>query len=165
MTESQDYCDALRESFFEDGGSPRGIWVIDFLPRRVPREAGDRYFAAEDFLRSPPRTRMRRLYERYASLVLRLSCYYRILASTEAEGGWTEPDPESLLRLIETCPDRPDPDSPAGCVTLLFPDERGLLTADGEDLYMTLYNPPEEMLETVKALAAAEGVFVRRGAE
>ena len=38
-------------------------------------------------------------------------------------------------------------------------------TADGGDLWMSLYNPPPDMLETVRQLALSEGLFVRRAAE
>ena len=44
---------------------------------------------------------------------------------------------------------------------VLFPAEDALFTLDGDDLYMTLYNPGGELLDTATQLAAAEGLFVR----
>ena len=57
-----------------------------------------------------------------------------------------------------------DRDKDPGRLLLLFPGENALLTADGGDLCMALYNPSPEMLETVTSLAGAEGLFVREAA-
>ena len=35
-----------------------------------------------------------------------------------------------------------------------------MVTFSGDDHYMTLYNPDAEMLDLVRQLAAAEGLFV-----
>jgi len=134
-------------------------YVIDFLPRQVPAEGGGRYLAVERTFRTRPR--LDGLYERFARVVLCLLCYYDIAASRLPEDEWIpEPSPETLSGLVTGCAEEN-----GRYLTLLFPAEDVLLTLDGGDLYMTLYNPPAEFLETVAALASAEGLFVRRGAE
>ena len=68
--------------------------------------------------------------------------------------------PDALAELVTGCA------AEGGrYLTLLFPAEDVLVTLDGGDLYMTVYNPGEEFLKTVSALASAEGLFVRKGAE
>ena len=37
-----------------------------------------------------------------------------------------------------------------------------LITVSGDDTYMTVYNPTEEMLELIGSLAGSEGLFVWR---
>ena len=132
--------------------------VIDFLPRRVPREAGRYYFPVEEYLAAPER--IGALYRRFARVVLCLSCYDGIAADRspgagEEDSDWiVQPAPETLVSLVEGCAD-------GGYLTLLFPDGDALLTLDGGDLYLTAYNLRGEFLDTVRQLAAAEGLFLR----
>ena len=147
--------DGQREALYE-----KPCFVIDFLPRQVPAESGERYFAAERYLRERPR--LDGLYARFARLVLCLSCYYPVAANRLPEEDWIpDPDPETLEELVTGCADGELP----RYLTLLFPREDALLTLDGGDLYMTLYNPSAEFLGTVSALAAAEGLFLRKAAD
>lgn len=133
--------------------------VIDFLPRQVPAEGGGRYFDVERYFTARPR--LDGLYERFARIVLCLLCYCDIAANRLPEDEWIpEPSPEALAELVTGCADEN-----GRYLTLLFPAEDVLLTLDGGDLYMTLYNPAAEFLGTVTALASAEGLFVRKGAE
>ena len=37
-----------------------------------------------------------------------------------------------------------------------------LITVSGDDTYMTVYNPTEEMLELMGSLAGSEGLFLWR---
>jgi len=144
--------DEQRERLF-DGP----CWVVDFLPRQVPPEAGKRFFPVERYLMEPPR--LEGLYRRFARLALKLSCYYGLLAERLPSAGWVnDPAPEELEDMIRFCAVG---DGPRG-VFLLFPAENAMLTLDGGDLYMTLYGPGDEFLETVRALGLSEGLFVRR---
>ena len=43
---------------------------------------------------------------------------------------------------------------------LLLPDEDALITADPDDICMTLYNASDDLLALVRQLAASEGLFV-----
>lgn len=147
--------DEQREALFD---AP--CWVIDFLPRQVSREMGRRYFSAERYYLEHPR--IDGLFRRFSELVLKLSLYYDCLVNRHPEDSWAEaPDPRELALMIEACA----AGEGKGTICLLFPSENALLTADGGDLWMSLYNPPPDMLETVRQLAASEGLFVRRAAE
>lgn len=143
--------------------------VIDFLPRQVPASAGGNYFAVERYLSGRPR--LDALYQKFAHLVLCLTCYVTAAADLAspyspeydetAGGNWVDdPAPEELTAMIEACAGDPPP-----TFSLLFPGEDALLTLNGGDLYMTLYHPSADLLDLVRPLAAAEGLFVREGAE
>ena len=146
--------DERREALY---GAP--CYVIDFLPRQVPAEGGGQYFAVERYFRARPR--LDGLYKRFARLLLCLRCYYDAAACRLPEEVWIpDPAPDALAELVTGCAAKG-----GRYLTLLFPAEDVLLTLDGGDLYMTVYNPGEEFLKTVSALASAEGLFVRKGAE
>ena len=131
-------------------------WVVDFLPRQVPPESGGHYFAVERYLMAHPQ--IDELYGRFARLLVKLSCYYDMAVYDPRQDIWCdEITPEELVGWVEAC---------AGSgrdryLHVLFPAEDALFTLDGDDLYMTLYNPGGELLDTATQLAAAEGLFVR----
>ena len=133
-------------------------YVIDFLPRQVPADSKGNYFDAARYLTEHPR--LNGLYRRFARLVLCLNCYYPIAANLHPEEEWSgDLPPEELTALVEAC----SGDGPA-YVSLLLPGEDALLTLDGGDLYMTVFHPSEDLLDLIRQLAAAEGLFVRKGA-
>ena len=143
--------DESRERLFE---AP--CRVIDFLPRQVPAECGGKYFAVERYLRAHPQ--IDELYSRFAWLLVKLSCYYDLAAYDPQADAWEDnPPPEEMVRRIlaccETGPDR--------YFHIYFPTEDTLLTLEGDDLYMTLYQAKGVMLETVARLTTAEGLFLR----
>ena len=129
-------------------------YVIDFLPRQVPADSTGQYFAVERFTRENPQ--ISGLPHRFADLMLRLNCYFD-LAVGDGEHWSFNPAPEELYRRIAGCP-------ATAFANMLIPGQDSLITFNGDDLYMTLYHPSEELLQTVKQLAAALGLFVRIGA-
>ena len=140
--------DVLTEALLE-----KEYWIVDIFPRQVSAERGSAYFAAERFFLERPR--LKALYDKFASLLVELSCYYALdLCVDEA---WTEaPAPQKLYEQIVGCVD-------GGWCNVLLPEEKALITFRGGDLYMTLYHPSQELTETIRQLAAAEGLFVRPG--
>ena len=121
-------------------------WVIDFLPRQVPAKGGGQFFAVEeDYLRSP----MRR---GFAEILLKLNCYYDFeVCEPETEKWQKNPPPEALFSWIAD-------NEKDLCV--LLPAENALITANRDDLYMTVYAPSEELLQLLRSLAAASGLFL-----
>ena len=45
-------------------------------------------------------------------------------------------------------------------LSILIGSDEALVTFSGDDHYMTIYNPDEELLELVRQCAQAEGLFV-----
>ena len=133
--------------------SPGPVMVIDFLPRQVPPDRGPLYFPVERYLTERPR--LDALYRRFARIILCLSCYEAAaLNSPPAEDWETDPAPETLVSRIEACAE-------GGYLLILFPAADTLLTLDGGDLYLSVYAQPGKFLDTVRQLAAAEGLFLR----
>ncbi len=121
-------------------------WVIDFLPRQVPAKGGGQFFAVEEYyLRSP-------LRRGFAEILLKLNCYYDIeVCEPETEKWQKNPPPEALFSWIAD-------NEKDLCV--LLPAENALITANRDDLYMTVYAPSEELLQLLRSLAAASGLFL-----
>ena len=130
--------------------------VIDFLPAQVPADRGGQYFAAERFFLAHPQ--VLGLYEKFANLLIQLNCYYE-LAVTEGEGWSCSMPPEELWARVA----RRGKDG-TGFLNVLLPKEESLITLNSGDLYMTIYAPNDELLRIITQLAAAQGLFVRKGA-
>ena len=141
-----DFIDALFE---------RACWVIDPLPERAPEGAGQ-YFAVERYWMES--ARLRGLYARFASLLLKLCCYYDIRLSPALSEEWTDnPAPERIARWFDACA----PGGGCRCLHILVGGD-ALLCLDGGDIYMALYNPGETLLRLMEQLARSEGLFLRR---
>lgn len=144
MNHYDDRTEALLEERFH---------VLDVLPRQVSAERGAAWFAAERWLLQRPR--LEALYARFASVLIRLSCYYD-LAVTDG-GAWLDrPEPEELEARLARCVD-------GGWLNILLPGEDALFTLSGGDVYMTLYHASPALADTAAQLAAAEGLFLRPG--
>ena len=115
--------------------------IIDILPRQVPADSPGRYFALEPVLVKDPG-----LVRKKLGLLLKLNCYYAMLAGPEGE----KPREFSPAELEEWLGSR--------YLNVLLGG--ALLTADPEDTYMTLYGADEDLLSLTRALAAAEGLFL-----
>ena len=127
------------------------FFVIDFLPRQVPAGSGGHYFAVEEYFMEGPL--IGKLYENFAELILKLNCYYDLITAA-GEHAAEEMPPEKLWAEVTGC-------TGSDFLNIMLPGEDSLITLYAGDLYMTLYHPSEELLETVRQLAGAQGLFVR----
>ena len=133
MTESAtDRIEALLE---------RPYWVIDILPEQVPAEGAGQYFAVEQAFLSEPRHS--ELLRKRADLLLKLNCYRDLCV----DGEMVNPAPAELALAVE-----------ARYLTILVDD--ALITSDPQDTYITVYNPDDRLLSLLRALVAAEGLFI-----
>ena len=121
-------------------------WVVDFLPRQVPAKSGGQFFAVEEYyLRSP-------LRRRFAEVLLKLNCYYEArVCEPETEKWQVNPPPERLFSWIAE--NEKD-------LRVLLPAEDTLITVNRDDLYMTVYGPSRDVLELLRPLSAAAGLFL-----
>ena len=123
-------------------------WIIDILPKQVP--AGDRgqYFMIEQyFLQS---LQWDTLCRKFANLIIKLNCYHDIAVSQQADEWKENPSPADLTEWLATR--KP--------LQVILPLCDALITFNGDDHYMTIFNPDDRLLELVTALASAEGLFV-----
>ncbi len=129
-------------------------WIADILPRQVPRNADGQYFAVDRYFRQPDRHAQ--LHRKMAQIILKLNCYYDVEYSFDTGDSWSmNPDPESVAARLESLP---------GNITFraLLPAQQAMLELDPTDTYMTVCTENSEVLELIRALAAAEGLFFRR---
>ena len=124
-------------------------WIIDILPMQVPAEAAGQYFKIERYFLS----QLDGISKRFASVLVKLNCYIDLQVGLEED--WiSNPDPGNLERLFGNAASLRSP------LSIIVGSEDALITFSGDDHYMTLYNPDEEILELVRQCALAEGLFV-----
>ncbi len=117
-------------------------YVVDILPEQVKADSKGQYFAVEKYYSGRMHLRMK-----FADVLLKLNCYYDFDVCINDE--WTtNPAPGILAASVCECPH----------VDVLVGE--ALITLDREDLYMTVYNAPDDMLDMLGKLAGAEGLFL-----
>ena len=127
-------------------------WIVDILPEQVGTDAGGQYFAVERYFLQ--RSRIAPLRRKFAEILLRLNCYCDMAVSFDACASWeTNPDPEAFA-------DRTENLSGNDFLRAVFPGQNAMIDYDRNDTYLTVYDPDAALLDKVRALAAAEGLFV-----
>ena len=127
-------------------------WIVDILPEQVPAVCGGQYFAAEQYFLRPDR--IAALRRKYAELFLKLNCYRKMAVSFDGGETWEEnPEPERFAAQAEGI-------SGHTFLRVLFPEEETLFDLDNCDTSVTVYHPDPTLLEMVRELAAAAGLFV-----
>ena len=127
-------------------------WIVDILPEQVPANAAGQYFAVERYFLQPER--IVPLRRKYAELLLRLNCYCDMAVSFDACVSWeTNPDPETFAKRVERL-------SGNEFLRAVFAEQNVMIDYDHNDTYLTVYDPDWALLDKLRALAAAEGLFV-----
>ena len=135
----------MLEDFFD-----KEYWVVDFLPKQVPENASGRFFSVEQYYLEPFRYAV--LREQFSEILLKLYCYYdlRMFVDDDTEGV-ADPEPELLAKHIK---------DNQGNLCILIAASEALITLGRDDTNLTVYAPSEELLELIKTLAGAVGLFV-----
>ena len=130
-------------------------WVVDFLPKQVPENGGGRYFSVEQYYLEPSRYAV--LREQFSDILLKLYCYYdlRLFIGDDTEGLFN-PEPEKLADLVKGNHDN---------ICILVGVSEALITLSRDDTCMTVYAPAEDLLELIRTLAGAVGLFVWKAKE
>ena len=118
------------------------FWIIDILPKQVPKDSRGQYFAIEDFFLKEHLSSIKR---KHLNVILKLNCYMDIAIEDE-----TNPAPERIAGIVN---DR--------FVYVMVGD--AMILSEPDDTHMTLYNPDERLLELVRNIAAGEGLFLWKG--
>lgn len=128
-------------------------WVIDILPRQVPSDSKGQYFAMERYWMKEPQ--YGQICQRFCRLLFGLNCYHNLLVYRADNDTWTSnPQPEELGKWLMDGIN----------LWVVMEQEDAMITYFKDDLYLSLYNPSEPLLQLVRQLAASEGLFVRQGA-
>ena len=129
-------------------------WVIDILPKQVPADGKGQYFRIEKYFLEHPQ--IDNIYRKFTNILLKLNCYEDIGVSYDGEDWITNPAPHELEAALLKCM----ADKQMFYIILKSADV--LITVRGDDTYMTVYNPTEEVLELIGSLAGSEGLYLWR---
>jgi len=117
-------------------------WIIDILPKQVPKDSPGQYFAVEKYFLGADR--LAAIKQKHINLILKLNCYRDLAVCEEPE---INPSPEKLAdRMKEE--------------TVFFIMEEAVILSEPDDTHMTVFHPDEQLLELIKEVAAGEGLFV-----
>ena len=119
-------------------------WIIDILPGQVPKDSPGQFFAVENYMRQE---QMASIKQRHINLVLKLNCYLDI----------------SIDEVMNPSPERIAEEMRRRYLYLMIGES--MILSEPDDTHMTLFNPDENLLEIVRSLALAEGLFVWKGKE
>ena len=122
--------------------------IIDLLPKRVPADSKGQYFQVEAYFLA----RMDTISRKFAETMIRLICYEEMQFSADGDAWSRNPDPEAVIRFFEDTVKGHDP------LYILF--SNALITFNGDEHFMTLYNADPELVALIRLLAGAEGLFV-----
>ena len=128
----------------------RPYWIIDILPMQVPMHSPGRYFEVERNFRS----HLDDILRKFASLLNKLNCYCHLEVGWDGESFTDDFAPEALDRLFEKANSSPVP------LYIRVNSSDAVFVYSGGDHYLTLYEPDSELLNLVRSLASAEGLFV-----
>ena len=130
----------------------RPYWVIDILPKQVPADSKGQYFRIEKYFLEHPQ--IDDIYRKFIHILLKLNCYEDIDVSHDGEEWITNPTPHELeAALLKRMADKQ-------MFYIILKSADVLITVSGDDTYMTVYNPTEEVLELIGSLAGSEGLFM-----
>ena len=122
-------------------------WVIDLLPQQVPADSQGQYFNIEKHFLSQPQ--FADICRKFANVLLMLNCYYDFTVLNPPDMG-VNPAPEQLVNWLTA----------GKALHVLIASEESMIAFNGDDLYMTLYNPSKSLLQLITPLALSEGLFV-----
>ena len=123
-------------------------WVVDILPKQVPQDSRGQYFTIEQYYLNPEQSERR--CRQFSDLLIKLNCYEDIDVFHSSEQWVHNPHPQTLSDwVLEQKP-----------LFIVMEAADTMIAINGDDTYMTLYNPSEELLAVISALATAEGLFL-----
>ena len=129
-------------------------WVIDILPKQVPTDGRGQYFKIEKYYLEHPQIDI--IYRKFTNILLKLNCYEDIDVSHDGEEWITNPAPHELeAALLGSVTDK-------HLFYIILKSADVLITVSGDDTYMTVYNPTEDVLELIGSLAGSEGLYIWR---
>ena len=128
-------------------------YVMDILPMQVPADGGGQYFKVEQYYLND----VERLSRQYADVLLKLNCYCDLVFSHDAEHWQQNPEPEKIVRMVNACLSEEPTEA---CLYVTLADDSMMLTLQRDTTHMTLYHLTDELLQLLRQLASAAGLYV-----
>ena len=119
-------------------------WIIDILPKQVPKDSPGQYFAVEDFFL---KEELSEIKKKHINVVLKLNCYMDITIDDDMN-----PAPEQIR------------DKMLGRDVYIMMGE-SMILSETDDTHLTLFTPDEGVLDMINVIASSEGLFVWKGNE
>jgi len=117
-------------------------FIIDILPKQVPKESPGQFFAVEEYFLE--KKRLSAIKQRHINVILKLNCYRPVSLDEEAA---VNPPPELIAEKMK---------KRYICIKI----DDSMIVSEPDDTHMTVFNPDDELLELIKAIAITEGLFV-----
>lgn len=126
--------------------------IVSHLPQRVPKDAGGQAFMVERYFRQPPQLSV--LRRKQARVLLRLNCFFDMAVTADGGESWEKnPDPERFVKMLDEL-------SGAHFLRALFPQADAMVELCAADTQMTVVCRDDAALQTIRQIAAAEGLFL-----
>ena len=117
-------------------------WIIDILPKQVPKDSPGQYFAVEDYyLKDDQLSEIKR---KHINVILKLNCYRDISID---EGPEINPSPERIAKEMRRR-------------YLYLMTGESMILSEPDDTHMTVFNPDPQLLGLIRVIASGEGLFV-----
>ena len=117
-------------------------WIIDILPKQVPKDSPGQYFPIEDyFLRGDT---LAAIKQKHLNLILKLNCYRDVSLDEDEE---RNPPPEQIADTVFRR-------------YTYIRTEDAMLLSEPDDTHMTFFGSDGETLELIRKLAPSERLFV-----
>ncbi|MDO5133898.1 MAG: hypothetical protein Q4D81_13110 [Eubacteriales bacterium] len=117
-------------------------WIIDILPKQVPKDSPGQYFAVEEYYLKDDR--LSEIKRKHINVILRLNCYRDISIDEEPE---INPSPERIAKEIRRR-------------YLYLMTGESMILSEPDCTHMTVFNPDPQLLELISEIASGEGLFV-----
>lgn len=127
-------------------------YLIDIFPCTVPKTTDKRYFIIEEYFQNNRKD----WNEKFSKLLLKLYCYYNFWVLSMDKFS-KNPKPNLLVELIQHCFEGDW--RKRDYIDIILPDCNAMIVLNGSDLYMSIYNPDEQLRNLISQLAKAEGFF------
>ena len=114
-------------------------WIIDILPKQVPKDSPGQYFTIEDFFLKEQLTEIKK---KHIDVILKLNCYMDISID-----GDKNPAPERIRDIMME-----------RYVYIMLGDS--MVLSEPDDTHMTVFNPDKELMDLIREISSSEGLFV-----
>ena len=139
-TETDAQSDKMKKTINELLQSP--YWIIDILPKQVPKDSPGQFFAVEEYYLSGER--LAEIKQKHINVILKLNCYRCISIDEETE---ENPSPERIAMEMR---------SRYLCIMV----DDAMILSEPDDTNLTVFNPDGKLLDLIRVISAGEGLFV-----
>lgn len=119
-------------------------WIIDILPKQVPKDSPGQYFAVEDFFL---KEQLSEIKKKHINVIMKLNCYMDVTIYDEKN-----PAPERVRDIMLD-----------QYVYIMLGE--AMILSEPDDAHLTVFNPDKKLLELIKEISTSEGLFVWKGIE